>query len=63
MACLLWLPIDGVLRTPSQKALIDQIPATLPIDLLNYLPAYRPILFHSYLLDGAYFPEEYRKIV
>jgi len=49
--------------TPSQKALIDQIPAALSVDLLNSLPVYRPILLHACLLEILCSPREYRKIV
>jgi len=55
--------MDDFFVTPSQKALIKQIPAALSVDLLNSLPVYRPILFHSYLLEILCSPKEYRKIV
>jgi hypothetical protein len=55
--------MDDFFVTPSQKALINQIPAALSVDLLNSLPVYHPILFHSYLLESLCSPKEYRKIV
>jgi hypothetical protein len=54
--------MDDFFITPSQKALINQIPAALSIDLLNSLPVYRPILLHSCLLEILCSPREYRKI-
>jgi hypothetical protein len=55
--------MDDFFITPSQKALINQIPAALSVDLLNSLPVYHPILLHLCLLEISCFPREYRKIV
>jgi hypothetical protein len=55
--------MDDFFITPSQKTLINQIPAALSVNLLNSLPAHHPILLHSCLLETSCLPREYRKIV
>jgi len=50
------------LSSPTQKALVGQIPTTLPVFLFRRPPLDHPFLFHVYLLVEYCFPGEYYKI-
>lgn len=47
------------LSLPTQKALVGQIPTTLPVFLFRRPPLDTPFLFHVYLLVNPCFPGEY----
>jgi hypothetical protein len=63
MMCLLIVLSDfHALLRPTQKALVGQIPAALPVFLFRCPPLDNPFLFHPYLLVEPRFPGEYYQI-